>query len=193
MNTEEPKMELTATVKTIANPITALTRTRKNHAVEHATIHLLSKMLPGHRFSGVSVPTGFWIMGVADLEDIRKAAEVGLARLMNGETRLAVHPSCGTNIAVTALISAAASLTAMELRDDEECSLSDTFGSLVAGGVIGAFAGRPLGPRAQKYVTTDADVRGMSIAGITCHFLRNFTAFYIETVMNAAEETDANA
>ena len=187
-------MERTATVKTIANPITALTHMRKNHAIEHATIHLLSKMLPGRRFSGVALPTGFWIAGVADLEDIRKAAEVGLARLANGEARLAVHPNCGTNIVVSAFIGAAASLTALELHDDdEECGLGDTFSSLLAGGMIGAFAGRPLGPRAQQYVTTDADVSGMSIAGITCHFLRNFTAFYIQTVMNPAAETEANA
>lgn len=186
-------MERTATVKTIVNPITALACMRKNHAIEHATMHLLSQMLPGRRFSGIALPTGFWIAGVADLEEIRKAAEVGLARLANGEARLAVHPNCGTNIVVTAFISAAASLTAMELHDDEERGLGDTFSSLVAGGMIGAFAGRPLGPRAQKYVTTDADVNGMSIAGITCHFLRNFTAFYIQTVMNPAAETEANA
>ncbi len=186
-------MELTATVKTIANPIALVTCTRKNHAIEHATIHLLSTMLPGRRFSGVSLPTGFWIAGVADLEDIRKAAEAGLARLANGETRLAVHPNCGTNIAVTAFISAAASMAVSEFRDDEENNLGDTFSSLLTGGMIGAFTGRSLGPKAQKYVTTDADVRGMSIAGITCHFLRNFTAFYIQTVMNPAAETETNA
>ena len=185
-------MEITTTVKTIANPITAVSHTRKNHALEHATITLLSKALPGRRFSGLSLPTGYWILGLAELDDVRKAAEAGLARLAIGESRLAVHPNCGTNIAVTALLAAAASMASLRLNmdDDGNISDSDTFACLVKGGLVGAFAGRPLGPKAQKYVTTDANVHGLSITGITCHLLRNFTAVYIETALETAEEPE---
>ena len=78
--------------------------TRRNHALEHATLHVLART---HKISmaGHSNPTGFFLLGDLQLEEIANAAIEALTRLKAGESGLAVHEGCGTNMATTALLS----------------------------------------------------------------------------------------
>ena len=73
---------------------------RRNHAVEHATINILSKQFPARSISGYSNAGGFWLMGRLPAESIRQAVDEAVARLKAGEPQLAFHPNCGTNYAV---------------------------------------------------------------------------------------------
>jgi len=77
--------------------------TRRNHALEHATLHILART---HRtnMAGHSNPTGFFLLGDLQLEEIADAATEAMKRLKAGESGLAVHPGCGTNLAVSALL-----------------------------------------------------------------------------------------
>ena len=166
-------------------PLNLIAHIRKNHAMEHATIHLLSKALPNVSFGGWSFVKGFWIIGKAELQDVQKAAEMAYARLNNGDKKLAVHPNCGTNVAVIGLCTAAAAmLTTIGTNDDE--SGMNKFAAFTTAGMIGALAGKPLGPKVQEKITTDADVRSLSIVSISCSSLHGTPAFFIETALNRA-------
>ena len=73
-------------------------RIRRNHALEHATIHVLSEQHKGFSAQGNSTPKGFNIniYGPVTENDVVKAVEEAFQRLHAGENRLAVHPNCGT-------------------------------------------------------------------------------------------------
>ncbi len=163
-------------------PMNAIAHIRKNHAMEHATIHLLTQAKPGVSVSGYSFIKGYWLLGRVELEDVQKAAEMALARLNNGEKKLAIHPNCGTNLAVIGLCTAAAAMiTTMDTKDDD--SFINRFSAYTTAGLIGALAGKPLGPKVQKKITTDANVKDISIVSISCSSFRGMPAFFIRTDM----------
>src|SRR5258708_2210378 len=86
-------------------------RTRRNHGLEHATIHVLSRRIKILRMSGRSTDSGFFIFGEVATEQIESAVRDALRRMQGGEHSLAVHPNCGTNYvtggAMTKMVAAA--------------------------------------------------------------------------------------
>ena len=140
--------------------------TRRNHALEHATIHILSAKYPDHHLAGHSNPTGFFILGNVTTEDLKASVTEALTRLRAGESELAVHPGCGTNFATTALL--AGSMAWLPLSGAK--SLRRRFWLLpfaVAFGLLGFVISQPLGPLLQAKVTTEADPGNMQIVDIT--------------------------
>jgi hypothetical protein len=139
--------------------------TRRNHALEHATIHLLSRNFPGQHMAGHSNPTGFFLLGDLQTQDIWVAATEAHTRLKSGESKLAIHPGCGTNLATTALLSA--TFAWFPLRGTKSTLWRLL---LVPLALVFAIAGyqlsRPLGPWLQKYVTTEADLGTLQIVDI---------------------------
>src|SRR5258708_25385830 len=75
-------------------------RIRENHYLEHATITILSGIVPDLRISARSSSRGFIIFGDVDLGQLRRALDEALRRLQAGEAELAIHPNCGTNLVV---------------------------------------------------------------------------------------------
>src|SRR5581483_6864729 len=71
-------------------------RTRRNHGLEHATVHVLNKPVSGRSDAG-----GFWLMGDVSTSEVEAAAREALRRMQNGEHQLAVHPNCGTGLVTT--------------------------------------------------------------------------------------------
>ena len=167
-------------IKNRTSPLNVISHIRKNHAMEHATIHLLNRALPNVTFSGLSLDRGYWILGKAELQDVQKAAEMAYARLKNGEHSLAIHPNCGTNIAMIGLCSAAAAMLTTRGLDKDDDNLS-RFTAYTSAGLLGALAGKPLGPKIQKNVTTDANVEDLSIVSINCSSLHGTPLFFVET------------
>lgn len=136
-------------------------RVRQNHALEHATVTILSGILPSLSVSARSNTRGFTIFADLDPALVRRCANEALARLRAGEAGLAIHPNCGTNLAVgmsLAMIGSLWSLTAMRPRT--------RVASALASSVAGAMAARPLGELAQKYLTTLPDVSDMRIVEV---------------------------
>ncbi len=132
----------------------AVRHTRQHHAIEHATLMLLALRFPGQRLVGYSDPRGFTVFGDLTAEAVRRAVGDALLRLQAGEHHLAIHPNCGTNLAVTGLLVTLAALvgSAGSRRDP----LSRFAGALLF--VLPALVvGQPLGLRLQQY-TTLADV-----------------------------------
>ncbi len=136
-------------------------RIRQNHALEHATVTILSQKVANLRVSARSSPQGFVIFGAVDLRKVREAAEEALARLQAGEAELAIHPNCGTNVAVGlsfTMISWALTLMLMRPR-------ARLFSAGV--GALGAMLlARPFGAVVQRHVTTLPDLHGVSIRDI---------------------------
>jgi hypothetical protein len=97
-----------------------LLRIRRNHALEHATIHLLSARPVRTLLVGRSDSRGFYLMGEVPTDDVESAVLQALARLRAGEARLAVHPNCGTNLVTGAALAGTASfLVAGMTRADD--------------------------------------------------------------------------
>lgn len=136
-------------------------RVRQNHALEHATVTILSGILPSLSVSARSNTRGFTIFADIDPALVRRCANEALARLRAGEVALAIHPNCGTNLAVgmsLAMIGSLWSLTAMRPRT--------RVASALASSVAGAMAARPLGGLAQKYLTTLPDLSDVRIVEV---------------------------
>src|ERR1044071_7915365 len=77
--------------------------TRRNHALKHATLHMLSRTR-NINMGGHSNPTGFFIFGDLRTEEIRSELQEAYSRLRAGERELAIHPGCGTNLVATAFL-----------------------------------------------------------------------------------------
>lgn len=137
---------------------------RQNHALEHATVHVLSRANPYVRIMGRSTDTGFFIYGGVSTQELANAATEALARLQQGENHLAIHPRCGTNIAVTGLLSGLAAFGATLGRPR---SRWERLPIALTAATVAAIAAQPLAQIAQERVTTSTDVEGLYIANIT--------------------------
>lgn len=129
-------------------------RLRRNHGLEHATLHLLSQRRPGRPLAGYSDLRGFWIVGDVTMEDLDAAVSEALQRLNTGESQLAVHPYCGTNFVTAGVLAGGAAALAMfgagkRLRDKlDRIPLAMSLATLAL-----IFA-QPLGMTLQKEITT---------------------------------------
>src|SRR5690606_39313938 len=86
-------------------------RVRRNHGLEHATIHLLSRKLKNLNMAGRSTASGFYLYGNVSTAEIEQTVAEALNRMRAGEHGLAIHPNCGTGL-----------VTAGVLRSEEHTS-----------------------------------------------------------------------
>ncbi len=142
-----------------------IARTRRNHGLEHATVHVLSAYHPAVSIVGRSTPNCFYIYGNLTAEQIRTAANEALGRLRAGESHLASHPGCGTNLVTYGTMAGAAAFASMNIgrRRNRMESLS----TAMAAATLALLVAQPIGPLVQEYITTSADMRTMEILGVT--------------------------
>jgi len=139
--------------------------TRRNHALEHATIHILSARFPGRPLAGHSNPTGFFLLGEVPTEHLREAVTEALTRLQNGEAHLAIHPGCGTNYVVTGGLAALFAFLGMSgTKNNRE--RFERLPLVMMLSILAFVIGQPLGPALQKQVTTQPDPGSLSIVDI---------------------------
>lgn len=133
--------------------IPIVSATRRNHAIEHATIAVLF-----HRRGrtspvlGRSNASGFHIHGGFSKGEVTSAVDEALNRLRAGERHLAVTHLCGTNLAVTGVLAGSAAL-AVAGRDRRQGWPRAMSAALLAT----VFAGR-IGLWLQSHATTDASI-----------------------------------
>lgn len=140
-----------------------ISRTRRNHGLEHATLQILNQKYPKLSLAGMSTPQGFTIMGNITSEEVANAAIEALKRLRAGESDLAQHPNCGTNFAVPG---AFAGLAAWLGTLGSGKSFKDKLDRLPLMMVLATTAlllTFPLGPLFQKHVTTAVDPLGLEL------------------------------
>lgn len=139
--------------------------TRRNHALEHATIHLLARKHPGKPLAGHSNPTGFFLLGDLPTQQVWESVTEAHGRLKAGESELAIHPGCGTNLATTVFLSATFAWAPLRAtRSMLLRFLLIPFALTFA--LVGFRLSKPLGPWLQKHITTEADLGNMQIVDI---------------------------
>jgi hypothetical protein len=138
-----------------------IVRVRRHHAIEHATVHLLTERDPNLRVVGRSDTTGFYIYGDVDRDELNDAAQRALARLQNSESALAIHPRCGTNLVVAGVLTMLAAIIAVGRKPR-----LDKIPNVILATTLAGFIAQPLGEMMQARVTTSSDVGGARIAGI---------------------------
>ncbi len=138
--------------------------TRRNHALEHATLHMLAHTHTGS-MAGHSNPTGFFLLGNFSTQDVWAAATEALERLRSGESGLAIHAGCGTNMATTALLSGTLAWSVLRLAKSTLTKIL-LMPLAVFLAIIGFLIARPLGPVLQQRITTEANMGNMQIIDI---------------------------
>jgi hypothetical protein len=139
--------------------------TRRNHALEHASLHILARKYKDQNMGGHSNPTGFFLFGDMSLEDIRNAITEAMTRLRAGESGLAIHPGCGTNLAASTLVPAAFAWAPFQGARSLRWRLLLIPVALMFA-VFGYLLSKPLGPWLQRNVTTEADLGDMQVMDI---------------------------
>jgi len=140
-------------------------RLRRNHGLEHATIHMLSKRglgpILGHSDAG-----GFWLFGDLATDDVRAASDEALARLRAGERGLAIHPNCGTNLVTSGLLAGFAGAAAMSGAGPRRRDRLERLPFAAFFATLALLLARPLGARLQQRVTTSGEPGDLEILAI---------------------------
>lgn len=116
------------------------------------------------RVVGRSDPWGFTLTGNVSQEEVLSAANEALARLQAGESVLAVHPRCGTNIVTGALLASLFSLAAMGGRTRHRW---ERLPRVILATMSALLVAQPLGLWAQQHITTASQLDGAYIENIS--------------------------
>lgn len=138
---------------------------RRNHALEHATLHVLAQQFPHAMLAGRADARGFVLYGSVPLAALQAAARSALQRLRSGEQQLALHPNCGTNLVAAGLLAALAArvATAGSGRLARLLRIPLLAGLLP----LALLAARPLGYAAQRSLTTSSAMGALRIVSVT--------------------------
>ncbi len=136
-------------------------RVRTNHALEHATITILSGRFSHVTLRGRSNRHGFYVMGEVPRDEVSSAASDALQRLNAGQSELAVHPFCGTNLAVSGTLAGLASAIAARANRRD-----GAYPMAILAGLLAVLVAQPLGIWTQRHLTTQSDVRGLRIVDV---------------------------
>jgi hypothetical protein len=148
-----------------------VSRVRRNHALEHATMSVLSERYRNLGLVARSAPGGFYIYGNVSTEGVIAAAQEGLRRLKAGQRQMAVHPTCGTNLAVAGILAGVGAFLALGgLSRNRPRGFLHRLARLPLAcpvATLGILLAQPLGPFLQAHVTTQADVGDLHIIDVT--------------------------
>ena len=145
----------------------ALSRIRRNHGLEHATINILSERFPNITLIGRTDRQGFYLFGQVPTEALRQAVDDALSRLRNGEYSLAIHSNCGTNLVATGMLTGMASFFSLLGSKDE--GWRERLGRLplaIAISTLALIISQPLGRAAQQHLTTQPDPGSLEVMSV---------------------------
>jgi hypothetical protein len=154
---------------------------RRNHGLEHATLHILANYLPHTMLMGHSDFSGFWIIGDVPSELLHAAVQEALARMRAGESQLAVHPNCGTNYVTAGLLAGLAGASSMLGSGKRWSDRLARLPLAVSLATIALIVSQPLGLALQKNVTTSSDLSTLEVVSITHRVHGRVTSHRIQT------------
>ena len=143
----------------------AILRIRRNHGLEHATIHILGRQ--GCRLSGRSDSDGFVLLGDVPTEQVESAAHEALQRMQAGESGLAVHPNCGTNLVTAALLATSLGFAGFAGRGWR--SAWKRFNIVMTVMMLVLLIAPGLGNDLQRHFTTADDMESVQLTGVKRH------------------------
>lgn len=151
---------------------------RGNHALEHATMHLLARRRPGKYLIARTTPGGFILYGQVAADEVTEASREALVRLQAGQRYLAIHPSCGTNIATAGILAGLGAFLALETRRAR--SRWARLSQVLWAATLGVLLAQPLGQWAQAWLTTSLQVENARIGRVTSQRQGNLLRHDIE-------------
>ena len=156
-----------------------VSRVRRNHALEHATIHVLSSKHRPLSVVGRATFNGYYLYGDLRTELVSEAAREALDRLRAGEHYLAVHPNCGTNVVTSGSLAGLA--TFVVLGSHKKKRGFELLPNALLAATVALILAQPIGPRLQAHVTTLADLGDLIIKGVRREVRRNLVLHFVET------------
>jgi hypothetical protein len=154
-------------------------RIRKNHALEHATLHMLMPRNPRAALIGSSDWGGYTIYGWVKTEALSSAAEEALQRLRRGERDLALHHRCGTVLAVGGTLTGLAAFAVMLNQRPQKWW--ERLAEVVLATTAALIIAQPLGLLLQEHITTSPEVGNLTIKRITCQQAGSLVIHRVET------------
>lgn len=145
-----------------------VSKVRRNHALEHATLQVLAEKKVSGNMAGLSDTRGFWVFGDVDSEDLVANVEEARERLISGEHTLAIHPHCGTNFAVAGIIGGFFAWLAMLGVQKNWKDRFDRLPNVITFATLGLILAQPLGPKAQQMITTEANIENLHPVEVLC-------------------------
>jgi hypothetical protein len=145
----------------------AVSRVRRNHGLEHATLNILGGQYPHVNMAGHSDVNGFWIIGDIPTADVDQATHQALERMQSGEGELAIHANCGTNFVAAGLLAGVAAWLGMLGSEASWRKRLDRLPLLISLATLAFFFGQPLGLLLQARVTTSGQPGAMQIVDIS--------------------------
>ena len=152
-----------------------ISRIKRNHGLEHATIHVLAERNKRFSAQGNSDHRGFHLNIFGDIpeSEVESAVSEAHRRLNAGEHHLAVHPNCGTVLVTTATLAtlAAQLVLALDQRGKENgrlspASLLNSMPGATIAVVVALIVGRPLGVQIQERYTVDGKLGDLQVSSV---------------------------
>lgn len=159
-------MALMKSIAEAMNPILkskTVLAVRRNHGLEHGTIHMLNRQK--YTLSGRSNSAGFVLYGDVPTEKVERAVEEALSRFRRGEAQWAVHPNCGTNLVTTGLVTT--TIAALGFAGSNRKRAWDRFPFVMVFMMIASLYSLPLGMSLQEYFTTSGDMGQLDVVNIS--------------------------
>ena len=158
-----------------------ISRTRRNHGLEHATLNLLAKTHPRKPFAGHSDTGGFWILGDIPTNELNQTITDALDKLRSGQSSLAIHQNCGTNLLVSGFASGLAGAAGLIGVGKRPRDKFERIPIITALSVLALIVSRPLGPIIQKNLTTSGTPGPLKVISITKQSLNGVSAHRVKT------------
>lgn len=143
-------------------------RVRRNHALEHATIHMLNRQRV--RLSGRATGTGFVLYGDVPTEKVLQASKEALMRMKRGEKHWAIHPNCGTNLVATGVL--LTSVAMLAFAGTSRRAAWERFPLAMLGMMLTSMYSLPFGMALQKHFTTSGDMGDLTIVTVRKRVMR---------------------
>jgi hypothetical protein len=141
-------------------------RVRRNHGLEHASVHMLSKRVPNLSVAGRSDAAGFWLMGNLETSQVEQAVNEALQRMRGGEHNLAIHPNCGTSLLTTGTLVGFAALAGSVGVRRGIMDYMSRLPTVILMSIVAIVFSRPLGLKLQEHFTTLGDPGDLRVESI---------------------------
>ena len=144
----------------------SISRIRRNHGLEHATLTILAQRYPNTPMAGRSNTRGFVLLGEVTTEAVQEAVSEALSRMKAGEHHLAVHPHCGTNYVISGSLAGLAGATAMSGVGPRVRDKLDRIPLAASLATLALIASQPLAWMFQARITTSGEPGELEVVDI---------------------------